>query len=69
MNADERQALREKHAVDEKEQCSYCVHEFFPCDVVKMLNAYEELHDDNEKMSQVLSVALGLSQSLAKMIP
>jgi hypothetical protein len=41
----------------------------WPCDVIKVLDAYEELYDDNKKMSQALSVALGLSQSLAKMIP
>ena len=78
MTKDERQALREKHGKfgfrDNRTFCVFCLDDDgldipYPCDVIKVLDAYEELYEDNEKMSQALSVALGLSQSLAKMIP
>jgi hypothetical protein len=41
MTPDERQALREKHGQDEKNQCSYCLYEKYPCDVIKVLDATE----------------------------
>jgi len=40
-----------------------------PCDVIKVLDAYEELYDDNKKTLEALTIALNFAQSLAKMIP
>jgi len=62
MNAEERQALREKHSQDEKNQCSYCLYERYPCDVIKVLDEvdqanfqaainYERGYDDGYKGS------------------
>ena len=42
MTPDERQALREKHSQDEKNQCSYCLYERYPCDVIKVLDEVDQ---------------------------
>ena len=38
MTLDDRQELREKHADDGDGQCSYCLHEHYPCDVILTLD-------------------------------
>jgi len=43
MTLEERQTLQEKHSRDEKNQCSYCLYERYPCDVIKVLDATENL--------------------------
>jgi hypothetical protein len=38
VTLDDRQELREKHADDGDGQCSYCLHEHYPCDVILTLD-------------------------------
>ena len=49
MNSEERETLREKHSEDEKNQCSYCLYEKYPCDVIKVLDATENLKPNDLK--------------------
>ena len=42
LSLEQRQVLREKHSEDEKNQCSYCLYEKSPCDVIKVLDALDE---------------------------
>jgi hypothetical protein len=79
MTADERQALRETHVkwvgignvtgVETEWFCRECNYVTFPCDVIKVLDAYDELYEDNEKTLETLTVTLNLVQQLAKVIP
>ena len=53
MNQQERDALREKHRVGQNEaddQCQSCYSpDGYPCDVIKVLDAWEaEVHDGSE---------------------
>lgn len=67
-----RQALREKHSkrLNDGGRCLACGGAMsHPCDVIKVLDAYEELYDDNKKTLEALTIALNFAQSLAKMIP
>ena len=48
MNADERQAIRAKHRVGQNEaddQCQGCFTIPYPCDVIKVLDAWEAEND------------------------
>jgi len=56
VNAEERQALREKH-VDNEGFCKTCIYESdystysldYPCDVIKVLDWAEQAYDDGWK--------------------
>jgi len=50
MTLEERQTLQEKHSRDEKNQCSYCLYERYPCDVIKVLDATENLKFNDLKV-------------------
>jgi len=65
MNLEERQALREQHKNDGKQYCSFCYQRYpygkdsglcgtpYPCDVIKVLDAWEaELGVINKAVSQ-----------------
>jgi hypothetical protein len=45
MNAEERQALREKHTCSDCDypNCHWCVRMDYPCDVIKVLDALDEI--------------------------
>ena len=56
VNAEERQALREKHqpctcgaCYDEGPECVWCAEADWPCDVIVMLDAYEALLEAAEQ--------------------
>ena len=82
MTPEKRQALRDKHAAcfadTYKDQyvCRSCSSNdvstrlvYYPCDVIKVLDAYDELHEGNKKTLETLTVTLNLVQQLAKVIP
>jgi Zn-finger protein len=77
MTPEERQALRETHVKwvefdDDGELtwfCRKCNFVDFPCDVIKVLDAYDELYENNENALESLTITLNLVQQLAKTIP
>ena len=49
MNKQERDAIRHRHRASDTRPylCETCHHSYFPCDAIKVLNAYERLVADN----------------------
>ena len=60
MTLEERQTLQEKHSRDEKNQCFYCLYERYPCDVIKVLDATENLKFNNLKVEVDCTHIIGL---------
>jgi hypothetical protein len=56
MKPDERETLREKHSQNEKNQCSYCLYENYPCDVIKVLDVLGAIAMETTKYLQDVKI-------------